>query len=410
MLSRAKTADYFLIVLGAFALYWLTSFLLVTNGATILFGADTWHYSELSKPNVFGSIAANELLDRIARFHPLTLLLAAGWMKLAGILEGWFTPLQLLKAMFAMAGAFGVAAALAAFNIYLARREAILCTLAYAASFSVWYFSSIEESKIVTASLTALYIARYLRMRIEESGSGVPLLTVILLLGCLNEIVFAFVILLPVIDVVVKSGFHWRRYRWIFLHALAAPLALMILEGVRVGFLPQTARPEGESLIDLFFYYVLRNTHGFAGFYEFAANWFGFNILAPASVVGSNGYFQPLVANYFNSLPGPAAIAILCAIIAAGVWSRVRAESPLPAGILFGLAVFSLVRGTFFFIFNPAEPLLFSAAVTLAHLLIILVPFAASRLSWKSWLLASFAAVIFINSGLFMLNPAGVAR
>ena len=43
----------------------------------------------------------------------------------------------------------------------------------------------------------------------------------------------------------------------------------------------------------------------------------------------------------------------------------------------------ALLRGAFFFFFLPGEPLLSSPAVTLAHMLMIGIPFAASRFPAK---------------------------
>ena len=45
----------------------------------------------------------------------------------------------------------------------------------YAVSFGVWYFASIEESKIVTATLSALYIAIYLHLRDDWTMRGAVL-------------------------------------------------------------------------------------------------------------------------------------------------------------------------------------------------------------------------------------------
>ena len=145
-----------LVVIAAFVLYWASSFALQARGATLHFGADAHLYDDLAR-----GIA----VDRVARFHPVTVALALSWMKLLSPLTHWITPQQLLKAMFAAVGAVGVWAAMAAFTIFFQRRYVVLWGIIYAASFGVWYFSSIEESKIVTASLTALYITVYLRLR-----------------------------------------------------------------------------------------------------------------------------------------------------------------------------------------------------------------------------------------------------
>ena len=136
-------------------------------------------------------------------------------MKIFNPLTLWIAPHHLLKAMFAAVGAVGVWAAMSAFGAVIPRGYAILFGIIYAVSFGVWYFSSIEESKIVTASLSALYIASYLQLRKRWTMRGVVLLTAILLLACLNEMVSGFLIIIPIVDTLMRRGWDWRHGWWI---------------------------------------------------------------------------------------------------------------------------------------------------------------------------------------------------
>lgn len=130
--------------------------------------------------------------------HPLTL---------------WVAPIYVLKAMFAAVGAVGVWAAASACAAVVPRGCALLFGAIYALSFGVWYFASIEESKIVTASLAALYIATYLRLRTRWTMRGAVLLSAILLFACLNEIVSGFLIVIPIVDTLVRRGWDLRKGR-----------------------------------------------------------------------------------------------------------------------------------------------------------------------------------------------------
>jgi hypothetical protein len=65
------------------------------------------------------------------------------------------------------------------------------------------------------------------------------------------------------------------------------------------------------------------------------------------------------------------------------------------------------VRAVFFFGFNPAEPLLFSPAVTLVVWLIILVPFADSRFPAKGALLSVLCVLLIATNVGFMLGYEG---
>ena len=134
--EASQNALFSLIALAAFALYWLTAVALQARGGTTHFGADAHLYSRLVDGNID---------DRITRFHPLTTAMTVVWMKAFGPLLPWISAQNLLKGMFAAAGAAGVFAALLAFAAAVPRRYVVLLGAIYATSLGVWYFSSIEE-------------------------------------------------------------------------------------------------------------------------------------------------------------------------------------------------------------------------------------------------------------------------
>ena len=403
---------------AAFGLYWASSFVLEARNATTHFGADTWYFAELAQGNVFARIAGNYFLDRVARFHPTTVVMAAAWMQILSPLTQWLAPLSLLKAMFAAVGAVGVWAATSAFAAVVPRGYALLFGIIYALSFGVWYFSSIEESKIVTASLSALYIASYLHVRKRWTMRGVVLLTAILLIACLNEMVSGFLVIIPMVDTFVRHGWDWRQGRWIAVHALAGPIAFVIIEGVIFGRLVALSHPEGSSHFSMLLFYIAKNNYSLANLYSFVVNWLFFNIAAPtldasyAVPAGANykgylykGYFEPALTNYFFSPASAGVAALFGAVIVGSGWLRDRAAiSDGAAGIMLGLAAYSMLRAAFFFIFNPYEPLLFSPAVTLAHMLLIAIPLAGSRVPARHMLLGGVAALLLITNGAFIIG------
>ncbi len=166
---------YFALVAGvAFGLYWFSSYMLLARGATMYFGVDTDGYTEFAEGDVLRRMVTTYDLDRIIRFHLTTATLAVTWMKILGPLTRWIAPLYLLKALFSLIGAAGVWAAMAAFASVMPRRYVIFFGIVYAVSFSVWYFSSIQELKIVSGTLAAIYVAIYLRLRdgMDDAQSG----------------------------------------------------------------------------------------------------------------------------------------------------------------------------------------------------------------------------------------------
>ena len=389
-----------LVVIAAFVLYWAASFALQAHGATLHFGADAHLYDDLIQGTA---------VDRVVRFHPVTVAMALSWLKLLDPLTYWVTPHQLLKAMFAAVGAVGVWAAMAASAILFQRRYVVLWGIIYAASFGVWYFSSIEESKIVTVTLTALYIAVYLRLRENWTPLRAVLLTAILLVACLNEIVSCFLVAIPAVDTLVRHGWDWRQLRWIGAHALTAPIAFGVLE-VLVGRLLLGAAPEGEgkSHFSMLIFYVLKNNYDAGRIYAFVLNWFFFNLIAPGpyprcAVPPCGGYFDAVFTTYYTSPFSAGAIASLGVLLVAGWMPRYRPPfSRDVAAILLGLLAYAMARCLFFLVFNPGEALLFSPAVTLPHILLIGMAFLSSPFPAKGAVLGALAVFLSLTNGAFI--------
>jgi hypothetical protein len=408
-----------LIVLAAFGLYWLSALALQARGKVNLFGTDRVLYASLAGSNVAERIGRDYALDRITRFHPLTAGMAVAWMNALRPLTHWIAPQQLLKGMFAAVGALGVWAAIWAFAAVVPRRQALLWGAVYATSLGIWYFASIEESKIVAATLTALYIAAYLHLRKRWTLPGAALLTAILLLACLNEIIAGFLVVIPVIDTLARRGWDPREGRWIALHGLTVPAVLLFLELVinRHVVGATSSGPgtelEGASHLKMLIYYVTRSDLSFSNVYAFLANWLFFSVaaptyittLAPAEWPRYTGYFEPAFANYFASPISAGLVALFGVIAAASALPKRSAErGDALAAILAALLTYAILRGLFWLVVNPFECILFSPPVTLAHLLLIAIPFAASRLPAKQGVLGAFALLLFITNGTFVIG------
>ncbi len=396
--------EFVLLPLAAFAVYWLSSLRLEASNATVHFGSDA---------PLLAWLALGNSVDRVARFHPTTVVLLMGWMKLVKPLAAWIAPPILAKAMFAAVGAIGAWAAMWAFAAVVTRRYVTFLGVIYAASVGVWYFSSIEESKIVTATLTALYIAIYLYLRERWSPRGALLLTAVLLAACLNEIVAGFLVVIPAIDTLLRRGWDLPRMRWIAAHALAAPLALAFLELVVNGRLVAIGTdPEGASHLSMLMYYAKSNKFDAWTVYYFLVNWLFFNIAPPTPTLShvfphwpANKYFDPSLANYFSSPLSAALVVLFGVMLLACVLPRYRSKSlGNHVGILVALFAYALVRATFFFIVYPYECLLFSSSVTLAHLLLIVIPFTASSFPAKGALLGAVALLLLATTGTFILS------
>jgi hypothetical protein len=395
------------LTVGALGLYWLSAVILQERDATLIFGNDAHLYTML----------LNGPVDRVTRFHPLTTALATVWMKLLGPLTPWLAPQVLYKGLFAAVGAAGVWAATAVFAAVGPRRHAPLWGIVYAVSLGVWYFSSIEESKIVTTTLVAFYVATYLRLRTRWSTRGAVVLSALLLLNCLNEIVAAFLVAIPAVDALVQHGWNartqLRRNWWIACHALAAPIAFVLLEVVVNGWLvPAGKLAEGASHLSMLLYYIVQREISAADVYDFAIRWFFFNLAAPSieATYGAAGNyagdFPPGLAGYFNSPVSALLVALFGALLAVSLSRRYRGRITRDmAGIMLGVSAYALLRALFFFLVYPGEHMLFASAATLPHMLLIAMPFAVSAYPRKQTLLAGLAALLLVVNGSFILGP-----
>lgn len=401
--ERLLTPAVMLIVGIAFAVYLLSALHLGARGAISHFGADPEYYVVMQH---------HMQHDTGTRFHPSTVALGLGWMKLFSPFESWIAPHILLKAMFAAVGAVGVLGAIAAFTVLLPRGYALLGGVIYASSLGVWYFSAIPESKILTATLAALYIAVYARYRDDWNTPRTIGLNAILAVACLNEIVAGFLIAIPAVDALLR-GLNWRRVRWIGVQVAVALAALLVLELVVNGWLiPRSGSPAEQSHFALLLHYVMKFKYSLPKFHDFAANWYFFNLVAPTPHAlwwpQAGGYFEASLSAYLSSPVSMLAVFIIASMIALAWIPAMRAASFGAAdGLLLPIAAYAIVRAIFFFIFVPDEALLFSPGVTLAHWLLILVPFAASRFPAKRALLAILCGLLFAINSSFMVGPAG---
>jgi hypothetical protein len=400
--GRVLALGMVLVTTIAFGAYWLTGMVLAERHSAAHFGADT---------NFYAVLADMAVHHRAARFHPVTTTLGLAWMKIFAPLTPWLAPATVLKALFAAVGALGVWAAMSIFSRMLPRGYVLLGGVLYGASLGVWYFSGIPESKIVTATLSVLYIAVYVRLRERWSLTGAIALGVVLALACLNEIVSAFLLAVPAVDALLRHGLDWRRARWLGAHVPVVFAAWFVLEVFVNGWLvPESKYAEGQSHFNMLLYYIAKNDYGLASIHGFAANWFFFNIVAPTphalKWAEAGGYFEPTMAAYLASPLALAALFIIALIAAASLLPRTASLGP-GGQLLLPLAAYALVRAVFFFIFNPSEPLLFSPAVTIVHWLILLVPFAASSFPAKRALLSVLCVLLFVTNAEFMLGTEG---
>ena len=236
------------------------------------------------------------------------------------------------------------------------------------------------------------------------------MLTAILLLACLNEIVAGFLVIIPIVDTLVRHGWDLRKGRWVAWHALAGPIALAILEGITRGWTGAPAtHSEGATHFSMLIWYISKNYFTAESLYAFGVRWLFFNIAAPElhashwadASTNFGGDFRPVLANYLSSPVSVGLVVLFGAMLIASILSK-QPSAKNQAGLLPALATYALLRSMFFFVFNSKECLLFSSSITLAHLVLIGIPFAASSFPAKRTLLMVFAILLFLTNGAFI--------
>jgi len=390
------------ILFSVFALYLFSAEWLGAQYANTYFGADGWHYSQ---------IAEGKFFERSLRFHPVTVLAAFGWMKIFQPLTAWLDPFLILRAMFALIGTLGVWAAISAFATMFGNRYAALLGIVYASTLGIWYFSSIEETKIISATLAAVYIAIYLHLREDWTLRRAIALTAVLLVACLNEIVAGLLVVIPALDALIRRGLNWRDVRWIGLHAMAGVLALVLLE-ILARLRPDDASAEAANHFGLLLWYIMQNDYSLQALYAFVLRWFLFNLAAPEAAVydanpdiGFGGDFAPSILNYFGSPGGIALVIVAAAIAVISVWKRPRRKFTRSGiAIVAALGAYIFLRGTFFFVWLPSECMLYAPSITLALLLIAVMPLMRSTFAYKNFVLGALAAAMLLANGFFIFT------
>jgi hypothetical protein len=398
--DAADRSQRYLLFAAAFAFFWLTASIVSDSGMRELFGADSPQYEQL---------ANGEVLDRITRFHPVTVAISLIWVKTIGAIFPKMWPSDILTALFALIGALGVWAASSAFSLLVPKRLVPICGTIYACSLGVWYFSSIPESKIVSGTLVAIYIALYLRLRLHWTVRGAAWLTLVLFVACLNEIVSVFLVAIPAVDILLRRGIDFRAGRWIAVHALASALpALFVLEIV-VGrlILPEVTDPARSSLFTMFWYYIERAEYTWYNVYNFILNWFVFSIAAPTPlpqyVDQPIAYFEPALINYFRGTASSGVIFLIAAMIVTPLLPMWRNSFRDYLPICLALIAYSFARGVFFFLYIPGESMIYTPSVILAHLIFIIVLFANSRFPAKATVLILLAVALFLTNLNFLI-------
>ncbi len=165
--------------------------------------------------------------------------------------------------------------------------------------------------------------------------------------------------------------------------------------------------------MSMLLFYLADNDFDWTTTTTFLSNWLLFNIAAPAKLAthafpqwpNYRGFFPPGLGNYLTSPWGWGLALMFGMVVLTSLFTLRGNESVRMAkGLLLGLLAYAVLRGGFFYVFDPNECLLFSTSVTLAHMVLIGLPFVTSRIPCKSVIIGLGTTLLFVNNAIFMFG------
>jgi len=321
--------------------------------------------------------------------HPLTGWLITSYRYFINNLLHIAYSTTVAKFLFSFFGAINVMIVYRIFLMFFNRYKSFLFTVCYGFSLSVWYFSSVPESYVISATLYSLYFWYFIK-----HCSDLRLMKVLILLGILafaicNDISSVFLLFLPLIYF-NKEIITNKRIRSYFLLHVFFLVALCIM----FKFL-------GWDVVK--FFLIQREGYGpssyvLSDFIEPFLNVIFFSVGAPSHETSyaprllsfNSAFFKPTLLGYMDHIV-TAIFFIFYGSLMIIALSRVQLIKHNKFIIPF--IVFIAARYLSIVFFNPGEAFLFTTLSTLPLLLILFCLFDTAHFRYKG----AFELVLFLS-------------
>lgn len=333
------------------------------------------------------------LNDDLALKHSITITFAIVVREIAQGLEGFLNKKIIIKAFFAIIGIINLLISWEIFCFYN-KENSLLLTLIYGFSASIWFFSSIPESYIISVLFASLYLFLFLKFQNSWNFKNIFLLTAPLILGILNDITLIILLVIPLVfynKELIKNA----KERYLFIiHGLSAFLVIHIV----LNFLSQRVHE-----LSIYKYYLTykqiwgldTTSKGLYELHELLLNMLFFSIGFPSGQASysSNifpGYdktFLPSLLQYFEHTFSTIFLLLFIILIVIFIYGFFTYRNTMSCALLSFIA---LKMGIIFWV-HPWSSFMFSIVVNLPWLIVLSYYLQKSRFKYKTAFLIVFS-------------------
>jgi len=311
--------------------------------------------------------------------HPLTTWLIKSYR---GLIEGMFhvtASIPAMKFLFSFFGAINIVIVYSICTMFFNRYRSVLYTACYGFSLSVWYFSSVPESYVISATLYSLYIWYFIKHSSDLRLTQVLISLGILTLALLNDISSVFLLLLPLTYYNKKIITDKKIRRFFLLHVfffLASWFVIKFQQWPLVEFYSNMRNDFSvksfmindfmEPLLNVTFFSIGAPSHEVS--------------YAPRMLPHYPGYFVPSLWGYMNHIVTAIFFVFYSGFIMIAL-SRIHLIKHNKFIIPF--IIFIIARYVSIIFVNPGEAFLFTILSTLPLLLVLFFLFDMTNFKYK---------------------------
>jgi hypothetical protein len=344
--------------------------------------------------------------------HPVTAVYCLTYNEIISPFRDHLSIEAIYKIPFALIGALNVLVSLLVFRRFV-KKYAFLCSLAYGFTSVIWFFGVFPESYMWTAFLVSVYILFTLKYKDELNPHRLSVLTVLFMLGIMNDASFLFTLIIPITvyfrDLIAADK---SKRRMFILYTLTACMLLYIM------FAAFCYSVFKRSPIKYYRYQYNESHHrnykkidGVDSLYEVTKiavlNFYFFNFAFPDDHVSHMtpqygkyvGYFQPSLKKYFDSIFSIAFLAIYFLLLFYGAKGVITGRNK----VINALLLYILLRSGFIFLFNPVESLLYSSVIILPVMMLLFHYFVHSAFRFKAVVLFLFVVALIGSNARFFV-------
>jgi len=311
--------------------------------------------------------------------HPITAKLMEFYRGFISILLPITITPFVMKLLFSFFGAINVMIVHSICSMFFSRYRSVLVAVCYGFSLSVWYFSSVPESYVFSATLYSLYFWYFIKHCSDLRLIKVLILLGLLTLALLNDISSVYLLLLPFVYYNKKIITDKKIRSYFLLHVFfifACCVVIKINEWPVVEFYSNMRNDFSvtsfikddfiEPLLNLLFFSIGAPSHEVT--------------YAPRMLPYYPGYFQPSVWGYMSQI-----VTAIFFVFYSGLMiiALTRVQLIKHNKFIIPFIIFLFARYLSIIFLNPGEAFLFTMLSTLPLLLVLFCLFDSAQFRYK---------------------------